>query len=374
MKKHAFGFLVSMVLLLPLQVQAQVKTAVFPVAPPDSVEEGQYEPNPLFENEEVFRFKIRMDMKTVLRDRGEERGYHPAVLSYTDDEGKEVSEALKIMVRGNRRRDPTVCEFPPLMLNFSRETVENTVFGKVNKLKLVTHCVGEEFVLREYLVYKLYNTMTEQSFRVRLCQIDYEDVQGKRKTERRYGFLLENDDDVARRNRGEAVQKDLVVRMNGTNELAMVRVAFFQYMIGNTDWSVPFRHNIKLVSLDSLNAPIPVPYDFDYSGIVSTPYAVPPPELGITSVRQRLFRGYQFPDSTYKKVLDVFNRHKPNFYAVYQQSELIDEKYRKRTLQFLDDFYQTINSPKLFHNSIVRVGEQNMKGGGVVIRGLNNMP
>lgn len=369
MKKQLLYSLISLLLLLSLQLQAQSKTAVLPAASRSIVQED----NALFKSEEPLLFKITMDMKTVLKDRGDERAYHPAVISYHGTDGAEVSEKLKIMVRGNRRRDPAVCGFPPLMLNFSRSTVDKTVFGKVNKLKLVTHCSNEEYLLREYLVYKLYNTITDQSFQVRLCKVEYVDLEGKRKTESRYAFLMEDDDDMARRNKGHVVQKELVLRMDGTNELAMAKVALFQFMIGNTDWSVPFRHNIKLVSLDSLKAPYPVPYDFDYSGIVSAPYAVPPPELNITSVRQRLFRGYAFPEATYRKVVSAFNEHKMAFYDIYLQSTLIDQKYRKQTIKFLDDFYETINDPKSFKREVVRVGEQNMKGA-VVIKGLNNKP
>ncbi|MFD3000558.1 hypothetical protein ACFS7Z_09320 [Pontibacter toksunensis] len=370
MKKFVLYALISFLLLLPLPSRTQLQTDIQAA---DSLPVEQWEENPLFKSEEPLLFSITMEMRTVLKDRGEERAYHPAVISYKGKDGTAVSENLKIMVRGNRRRDPTVCGFPPLMLNFSRSTVGKTVFGKVNKLKLVTHCNGEEYLLREYLVYKLYNIMTDMSFRARLCKVEYVDLEGKRKTETKYGFLLEDDDDMAKRNKGHIVQKELVLRMDGTDELAMARVAMFQYMIGNTDWSVPFRHNIKLVSLDSLNSPYPVPYDFDYSGIVSTPYAVPPPELGITSVRQRLFRGYAFPESTYRAVVSAFNAHKMAFYDVYLQSTLIDQRYRKQTIKFLDGFYETINDPKSFKKEIVRVGEQNMKGA-VVIKGLNHMP
>ena len=372
MKKLLLCSIISLLLLPSLQIQAEDTAAMLPAAASTSVDQQQ-EDNHLFKSEEPLRFRITMDMRTVLKDRGEERAYYPAVITYKDKDSTEVTEKLKIMVRGNRRRDPTVCGFPPLMLNFSRSTVEKTVFGKVNKLKLVTHCKDEEYLLREYLVYKLYNTITDQSFRVRLCKVEYVDLEGKRKTESNYAFLMEDDDDMARRNKGQILQKELVMRMDRTDELAMAKVALFQFMIGNTDWSVPFRHNIKLVSLDSLKAPFPVPYDFDYSGIVSAPYAVPPPELGITSVRQRLFRGYSFPEAIYRKAVSSFNEHKIEIYNIYLQSNLIDQRYRKQTIKFLDDFYETINDPKSFKRSIVRVGEQNMKSA-VVIKGLNNQP
>ncbi|PRY12672.1 hypothetical protein CLV24_10743 [Pontibacter ummariensis] len=363
----------SFVLLvhLPLRVQAQESSTSDSVFASHSLsaEKKAGDVVSLFTKDEVLHFKLVTNYQELLKDRGEERAYHEATLSYTDPRGGIISTALKVRVRGNRRRDPTVCDFPPLLLNFPRKKMQHTLFEGVNKLKLVTHCVGEDYVLREYLVYRLYNVTTENSFRVRLCRVDYEDLVGKRKTETRYAFLIEDDEDMALRNKGRLVSEDIKLRMDWTDSLAMARVALFQYMIGNTDWSLPYWHNIKLLSRDSLTAPIPVPYDFDYAGIVTAPYAVPPPELGITSVRQRLFRGYHFSDRTYAAAVSAFNKHKPAIYGVYQNFSLIDKSYLKRTLKYLDDFYETINDPKDFNNKIVRVGQQNQRKV-VTVKGL----
>ncbi|WP_242928496.1 hypothetical protein [Pontibacter vulgaris] len=330
----------------------------------------QKEENPLFTAADVLEFKLAVDYQKLLKDRGDERGYHQAVLTYKDSAGAAVNMNLKVMVRGNRRRDPNLCGFPPLMLNFQRKTSQQTIFRKVNKVKLVTHCINEDYIIREYLVYKLYNVLTDNSFRVRLCRIEYEDLEGKRKPEQKYAFLIEDDDEMARRNEGKIVPKEIVISMASTDELPMATLAFFQYLIGNTDWSVPYRHNIKLVSTDSLSAPVPVPYDFDYSGIISAPYAVPPPELGLSSVRQRLFRGYTYSDNTYRKVVNTFNSHRTALYAVYRQCELLDKSYLKRTLKYLDSFYETINDEKDFRNKIVKVAERNQENY-VVVKGLD---
>ena len=50
----------------------------------------------------------------------------------------------------------------------------------------------------------------------------------------------------------------------------------FEYMIGNTDWSVEYLQNIKLATVDSNSAPITIPYDFDHAGIVNTLTPCPP--------------------------------------------------------------------------------------------------
>jgi hypothetical protein len=333
-------------------------------------ESRQNKENPLFTDEEVLQVKLVTDYQKLLRDRGDEREYHPATLSYTDSTGGITTLDLKVMVRGNRRRDPKVCRFPPIMLNFTRKTMpKGTIFAKVNKVKLVTHCVDEDYVLREYLVYKLYNIITDHSFRVRLCQVEYVDVKDNRKTERRYAFMIEDDKEMATRNKAKLVPAKVIVRMDRADERAMAKLAVFQYMIGNTDWSVPFRHNIDLIAVDSLAPPIPVPFDFDYSGIVSAPYASPPPELGITSVKQRLYRGYSFPDNIYTEVINTFNSYKTPIYAVYRQCDPLSSSSLKQSLKYLDSFYKTINKPKKFKNEIVRIGEKN-EGTYVTVKGL----
>ncbi|MBF9255355.1 hypothetical protein I2I11_18805 [Pontibacter sp. 172403-2] len=330
------------------------------------------EENALFTDEEVLRFKLTFNYQELQKDREEMRVYHKATLTYTDTAGTPVQVDLKVMVRGNRRRDPAVCKFPPLMLNFSRKTTPHTVFEKVNKLKLVTHCIGDEYVIREYLVYKVYNIVNEKSFRVRLCQVEYVDMEGKRKPETRYAFLIEDDKEMAKRLQAKIVPDAHVIRMDQTDAYAMAKLALFQYLIGNTDWSVPYRHNIKVIAADTAMIPVAVPYDYDYAGIVAAPYAVPPPELGIRTVRQRLYRGYHFPDKTYREVINFFNIHQADIYRVYTGCTLLDKKYLKQTLSYLDDFYETINNPKAFRTAIVRIGQQNQKSY-VVVKGLEEV-
>jgi len=325
--------------------------------------------NPIYTEQDVLEFKLSMDYKTLLKDRGEERSYHPAILSYTDSSGLVTVLNLKVMVRGNRRRDPRVCDFPPLMLNFSRKTSQHSIFNRVNKVKLVTHCLNDDYVIREYLVYKLYNVLTENSFRVRLCRITYEDLNNARKTEQQYAFMIEDDDEMAARNKSQDVPKEARITMKDTEEEATAIFTFFQYMIGNTDWSVPYRHNVELVTPDNYKTALPVPYDFDYAGIVHTPYATPPPELGISSVRQRLFRGYAFSENTYRKTINTFNALRTAIYGVYTLNPHLDKSYLKRTVKYLDEFYETINNPKDFERKIARVAQKNQENY-VVVKGL----
>ena len=112
------------------------------------------------------------------------------------------------------------------------------------------------------------------------------------------------------------------------------------------------KSHIKLFSKNGNNF-IPVAYDFDYSGIVETFYATPPIELEITSVRERLYRGLNYSPAVFKQVFDKFNSVKPQIYALYEGNTLLDVGYIKRTIKYLDKFYEIINDPKAINKYFV---------------------
>ncbi|MEJ8803503.1 hypothetical protein [Pontibacter sp. H249] len=366
---RALYLVVSWITILTLPAIAQ-PTPVYTFLKKEAAPAGKvYQQQDLFSSEEVLRFKLVLNYKELLKDRGDERSYHKAAVQYQSPTGETVSLNLKVRVRGKYRRDPSVCRFPPLLLNFPKKEVANTAFAGADKLKLVTHCNNDKYVMREYLVYKLYNIVSHISFKVRLCYIEYADVDGGKAVTSNYGFLIEEEKTLAKRVGGTVMPDELLIRMDATENRTMAKLALFQYMIGNTDWSVPYRHNIVLLYLEAYGKPIPVPYDFDYNGIVIPPYAKPPPEVGITTVRQRVFRGYSFPEEVYAELVPFYNNRKEAFYQVYLTNLLIDEKYRKQTLKYLDGFFETINKRKDFERQIVKVGQRNERVN-VVVKGL----
>jgi len=116
-------------------------------------------------------------------------------------------------------------------------------------------------------------------------------------------------------------------------------------MIGNTDWSVAGLHNILLVR-DSTRTIYPVPYDFDWSGVISTPYAYPDSRLGIRTVRQRLYRSGCRSAADFAPIFAKFMSNKDTIYALYRAQPGLEEKRVKQTLDYYDDFYKTINDPR----------------------------
>jgi hypothetical protein len=305
-------------------------------------------PSGLFETDEVLNITLSGNTRDLLNDRGEKSKYYPLVLSYKNKDSSETAITIKAKTRGKFRKDRANCIYPPVLLNFQDSEKASTLFQEQNKLKLVTSCREDKYVIREYLVYKLYNLITPKSFRVRLVHLTFHNTLKDKKTSF-YGILLEEEQQMARRN-GVNVLK--IKRLNGqsTEVETYLKMAVFQYMIGNTDWSVEYMHNIKAIAFDSLTVPSVVPYDFDHAGIVDAPYALPPEQLHLSSTKHRRYRGYCVYEMKYfEKVVATFNYLKPAFYNVYTSCNLLDQKYIASTLKFLNAFYATINNAKILN-------------------------
>jgi hypothetical protein len=218
------------------------------------------------------------------------------------------------------------------------------------------------------MAYKLYNLLSPYSFKARLVRVKLHDNVNRKTSAEFYGLLLEEEKQMATRNNAAIIEKKIQPYQTQPKEFLTMSV--FQYMIGNTDWSVQYQQNIKLIVLKSNVMPIAVPYDFDHSGIVNAPYAQPAEELLMSSVRQRRYRGYCITDlSVFEDVLKKFNDLKAEMYKIYTGCTLIDAKYLKSTTQYLDDFFETINNVKAWKKDFAYPCEKNGTGN-VVIKGL----
>ncbi|MEN8249285.1 MAG: hypothetical protein ABFS32_10170 [Bacteroidota bacterium] len=312
----------------------------------------------LFNSDEILHIRISMNVKEVISERDTaSRKYHKAIFTYEQADGEEVSQKIKIKVRGNNRANPDVCSFPPLKLNFNKSNADNSIFAGQDKLKLVTHCSGkslyEEYTLREYYVYKLLQLITPYSFKVRLCRVIYDDTNGKFKPTPHYGFIIEDLSHLTKRH-DIAVFNGRVRNQDACSRVELDRVTLFEYLIGNLDWSIPYRHNFKIVVDKKRSALIPVPYDFDLTGIVNKTNALPPPSFEITSVRERIFRGLCRVEGGYDPTVQHFKDIKPAIYALYEDSEYLSERSIKSTLKYLDSFYKILDNPKALRQKIER--------------------
>jgi hypothetical protein len=319
----------------------------------------------LFDNTEPIAVTIAGPLGAIARDDSPEPEDRPGTLTWRDAAGTDHAIPIEVRPRGKSRRRDTVCQFPPLRLDFPKEGTEGTPFAGLGKVKLVTHCTrlgkndakAEQRLRLEYLVYYLYQALTPESFRVRPVTITY--VDGDRgKGNVHPGFLLEPDEMLAARLQSTVVDAPKLER-SALDSARANRVEVFEYFIGNTDFSLVSPpegrsccHNT--VPLQPAIGPIiPVPYDFDSTGVVDPPYAEPLPMLKISDVRQRLYRGHCRAPDVLPATLDAFRAAKADFYAVIQNDTVLDERSKRSTIEFFDAFYEILGSPEEVQKRIV---------------------
>lgn len=294
------------------------------------------------------------------------------ILAYSDTKGGKIEIPLKVRQRGNFRRIKANCSFPPLLLNFTKESTTNTIFKGQDKIKLVMPCRDEDLVLHEYYTYKLYNLVSPKSFKVRLVEVVLEDPALKTKEKAPfYGFLLEEEDQMAKRNNMVGVDH-MLLRPEMMQREDFLNMTVFNYLIGNTDWSVQYRQNIKLIAKDTVSLPVTVPYDFDHAGIVRAPYAHPAEELKLRSTLHRRYRGFCMEDmKAFETVIAKYDNIKKEIYHVYSSSTLLEEKYVQKTIKYLDEFYATLQDRDKLKKEFQYPCQKNSTGN-VVIKGLKN--
>lgn len=323
----------------------------------------------LFGSDEVLQITLKGNLRELLNDRSDEPKNFPLVLSYTKEDNSQPELPVEVKTRGHFRRVSGNCAYPPLLIQFPKEGPHlNSIFKEQRKLKLVMPCKGDEYIIREWLAYKIYTLVTPKSFRARLVKVTLEDTRTKKAAASFYGILLEEEAQMAKRNQLLSIEKKLQPQQ--TQQSEFLTMAVFQYLIGNTDWSTQYMQNIKLLAKDEAAVPFAVPYDFDHAGIVSAPYALPAEELHMSSVRQRRYRGYCVNDlGIFEPVIAHFNHLKPAIYQLFTGCTLIDEKYLKTATTYLDEFYTTINTTKAWQKDFAYPCDK--KGtGNVVIKGL----
>ena len=329
---------------------------------------GISQPRHLFSDTAILKISIKGDVRSLMKDRGDDPQYHSLTLSYKEADNSDVTLPVKIKARGHFRKLRENCTYPPLLLNFDGQK-ENTIFSEQGKVKLVTACRGDKYVVREYLIYKLYNLVTPKSFNVRLVQISFEDTSAKPLAIEPFsGILIEEEEQMANRNNATSVEAGKIVRPEQTQLDDFLNMAVFEYLIANTDWSVQYLQNVKLIASPGQN-PSPVPYDFDHAGIVQAPYAKPAEELLLTSIRERRYRGYCMKVQQVEETIARFNGLKEKILATYSGSTLLDDGYKKATLKFLEEFFKTINNPRKWKSEFEYPCRADGTGN-VVIQGL----
>jgi hypothetical protein len=263
---------------------------------------------------------------------------------------------IKLGIRGITRRETDICQFPPLRVEFPAKPPEDSPFAGQKKLKLVTHCRQQagfqQYLLLEYATYKMMNLVTPLSFRDRLVSVDYAGADG-RSTVSRFGFFLEDADDVAKRNGMREAKMPARISPAQLDPAGAGRQAAFEYMVGNLDWSsiagpagAACCHNIKLVgAAGAQSGLVPLPYDYDFSGLVDAPYATPPQGINVPNVRVRMWRGYcRYNPQGQAAIADLLG-HRDAILAIYDSVPQLDPATKAKATAYLGGFFATAASP-----------------------------
>ncbi|MFK7971533.1 MAG: hypothetical protein AB8F95_14275 [Bacteroidia bacterium] len=295
----------------------------------------------LFDSQDVLPITFSFDVGRLQRNREVSPKYQDATMSFRTPDGDSTHMKVQIKARGNFRRTDGTCKLPPLRVRFSKnDTIDPFDGGR--RLKLVTLCQEECYILREYLVYKLYQELSEYSLKVRICRITYADETGKEEPVSACGFFIE---DIPNFAAGvDATELDTTsYSLDAMNRDLLTLVHMFQYMIGNPDHHPDRLQNTKLIQPNDGSAPIPVPYDFDWSGMVDASYTKMEGYTGGLFTKRRFVPLCRTLDE-FMAAGDIFRAKRAAMESLITEAKFLNDADREHMLNYINDFFKVINS------------------------------
>lgn len=347
----------------PVFVSLAVFLLLLVCTTPLAAQEKQQKPAKLFQSEDTLAVTMNAPWREIVRNEKNQNPY-PASIEFTDSLGNITTLDMTVERRGITRQ--RVCRYPPIKLRFEKEEVKGSAFRGQKSLKLVTHCQKasrfEQYYVLEMLAYRMYNLITDFSFRVRPLKVNYTDSKTGDVDDGRFAFLIEDDSDVAKRHdlKKLNIPKIKVTQLEPT---VTSEFSLFQYMIGNVDWAAlsgpggkECCHNSKLIGPEPLqpgDLAYPIPYDLDSAGLVDAHYAVPPEGLPIRSVTQRLFRGYCLHNGTLENARKNFLENEDAILALVENENRLTSSSKKKALKYLGGFFKIIKDPGDFQKKVI---------------------
>jgi len=309
-------------------------------------------PTPLFASDEPIHIALRGPISAIARTPANSRAARPATLTLVSPASE--AHSIQLSPRGLTRRLKVTCSYPPLRLEFMSKPADTSLFKGQHRLKLTTYCrtspQHQQYVLLEYAAYRMFNVLSPVGLRARLANVDYVESDG-RPVISRLGFLVEDSDDAAKRNHLVEARMPPRISPSQLDPMGAARAALFEYMIGNLDWSMRAGpqgdvccHNFRLMaaSAGSQTGLVPVPYDFDFSGLVNAPYALPPEGIHVSSVRERRYHHYCLHNAQVFQAAAEFRAKRGELLAVLNSIPQLDEGRRRTASAYLEGFFRDI--------------------------------
>lgn len=314
--------------------------------------------SPLFSDTDIMNMKLSYSKKDLLTQTNDST-YIQSSFSYQTEEGPYKTLEINIKARGNYRR--LYCYYLPLWFKISEDVSQGTVFAEDKKLKLVFPCLkssrSNDHVIKEFLAYKIYELVSPYHFETKMISIKLnENKDNKLLSHNLIGFFIQDDKKLAALNEGKLIKRR--IHPNAQDPINSTRNDLFQYMIGNTDYSLAYQHNEKLFFIDGKI--VSVPYDFDMSGMVNASYAVVSKiqnkTLPISKVSIRLYRGFDREEKVMQAVRQEYLNNESEIYKIVDQYEpyFQDPKEFKEVRNYLKGFFKIIKDDKKFQNNILK--------------------
>jgi hypothetical protein len=283
------------------------------------------------------RLTLELDLTTIIEQK-KTNNYFPAQLT---TESGEVFR-LEVKPRGKFRRKKA--DLPPLKLKFPKKALVAAGFDTLNEIKLVLpwsdKSESDELIIREYLVYRMFEHLTQASVKARLVRLNLMDTHVEKSKMSVYAMLVEDDEITTARLNGRQVERyGLPADSLIMNQAALVAV--FEYMIGNTDWDISMMRNVRLIQSTESEKILVVPYDFDFSGLVNAPYASPSSESGLRMVRERFLMANGITPEALKKATQVIKSAKDDLYAICRSKHL-SRQATTDMINYLETFFMSI--------------------------------
>lgn len=296
---------------------------------------------------EVVDITIESNFRELIRNKYKEE-YQPALLTIKGDDGQEHTIEAKIRTRGNSRKK--ICYYPPFKLKIPKKNLFPTGLDSAfNKYKMVVRCkpsdAYDDYLIREYMAYKVMGAVYPYAFGVQLLNIHYKDVRdnGKVKERTQMAFMIESEEELAQRLNGINIERERSGFHHLEREMCL-KMCVFQYMIGNEDWAVPNLHNMKLLKVPEHEKMVPVPYDFDYSGLVDTDYAVVRENLNADDVKDRFYLGPVMQKGEVKLILQYFKSRKSEVFKTIEELKAIDKRIAESIEGYIKFFYMEVEN------------------------------
>lgn len=295
-----------------------------------------------FDMDSLITFNLEFDIQDFNEYNEGKRYYYHANMSYIDMNKNKITFPIRIKLHGQFRVDTTNCNMPQLKINFEKNGNQKKLFGKIDKLYLIMACqknvdVYQNYVIQEYLIYKMYNILTTYSFKVRLAKINLINTADK-DTIKTYAFFREHTEDLAKRLNGKIIET-MPIDMSKINKPLCDKIVLFNYLIANDDWAIETMHNIKIISKADSSL-YPIAYDFDFANIISTPYSSFDSAYFYTDIQDYFYSS--------KEVINFFKsdliENQNNYIKVFENDSYLPDDIREENISFLKNSFDSLKN------------------------------